>query len=67
MVATGTIVIDNGANELKIGYSGEEEPKYRVPNCTAKPKGHLVQTLAADQVESIRDAAKATFFRPFDR
>jgi hypothetical protein len=36
-----TLVLDNGADRLKAGWSGDSEPRVRVPNCTAKLKGQV--------------------------
>ena len=38
---TTTVILDNGADRLKVGLAGDPEPRFRVPNCTAKLKGQL--------------------------
>jgi len=36
-----TVVIDNGADKIRVGYAGEPSPRVVVPNCTAKLKNQL--------------------------
>lgn len=36
-----TLVMDNGADRLRVGFAGEPEPRMVIPNCTAKLKGQL--------------------------
>ena len=36
-----TLVLDNGADRLKVGFAGEPSPRFLIPNCTAKLKGQV--------------------------
>lgn len=36
-----TLVLDNGADRLKMGFAGDPAPRFLMPNCTAKLKGQL--------------------------
>ena len=36
-----TVVIDNGADKIRVGFGGEPSPRFVMPNCTAKIKGQL--------------------------
>lgn len=36
-----TLVLDNGADRLKIGFAGDPSPRFLIPNCTAKLKGQV--------------------------
>ena len=36
-----TLVLDNGADRLKVGFAGDPAPRFLMPNCTAKLKGQL--------------------------
>jgi len=36
-----TLVLDNGADRLKVGFAGDPAPRFLIPNCTAKLKGQL--------------------------
>eukprot|EP00624_Nannochloropsis_granulata_P002411 evm.model.NODE_22100_length_8472_cov_16.101274.2 len=36
-----TLVLDNGADRLKVGFAGDPAPRLLMPNCTGKLKGQL--------------------------
>lgn len=40
-VGKRTLVLDNGADRLKLGFAGEPGPRHWIPNCTAKLKGQV--------------------------
>ncbi|CAM9830779.1 unnamed protein product [Chrysoparadoxa australica] len=67
MLNNPALVIDNGAGSVKAGFSGENEPRCVMPNCTARLRNQL-QVLVGDEVDTgIRDKSQLSFQRPFDR
>jgi hypothetical protein len=36
-----TLVLDNGADRMKMGFAGDPAPRFYIPNCMAKLKGQL--------------------------
>jgi len=61
-----SIVIDNGAGELKFGHAGATVPRGRIPNCIAKVDKEN-QILVADEVDTVYNGATLRYQRPFDR
>lgn len=45
-----TLVLDNGADRLKVGFAGDPAPRFLMPNCTAKLKGQLQVSGAVEGV-----------------
>ncbi|GAB5030071.1 carotene isomerase, partial [Nannochloropsis oceanica] len=61
-----TLVLDNGAYHLKVGFAGDPAPRLLMPNCTAKLKGQL-QLLVGDDIDLVNNTANLQYTRPFDR
>ena len=59
-------VIDAGTYEVRAGLAGDDAPRYRAPNCTARPKQQL-QVLVADEIYTIKNHAQLEFSRPLER
>ena len=59
-------VIDAGNYEVRAGLAGDDAPRYRAPNCTARPKQQL-QVLVADEIYTIKNHAQLEFSRPLER
>ena len=51
------VVIDAGTYEVRAGLAGDDAPRYRAPNCTARPKQQL-QVLVADEIYTIKNHAQ---------
>ena len=60
------VVIDGGTYEVRAGLAGDDAPRYRAPNCTARPKQQL-QVLVADEIYTIKNHAQLEFSRPLER
>uniref|UniRef100_A0A1A8HAZ4 Actin-related protein 6 n=2 Tax=Nothobranchius korthausae TaxID=1143690 RepID=A0A1A8HAZ4_9TELE len=60
-----TLVLDNGANSAKIGYSQE---KVRViPNCQFRSKTSRLKTFTANQLDEIKDPSGLFYILPFQK
>ena len=51
-----TLVLDNGADRLKVGFAGDPAPRFLMPNCTAKLKGQL--QVGGVMVEAVAGAGR---------
>ena len=60
-----TLILDNGAGSVKIGYAEQVEPTL-APNLTAKVKKSM-QYLVSEQVTQYQNGALLEFTRPFER
>lgn len=60
------IVLDNGGSTIKVGFAGDAEPMFVVPNCIAKPKGEK-RSYICDEIAGIKDVSCLTLRRPVDR
>ena len=52
--------------KYEAGLAGDDAPRYRAPNCTARPKQQL-QVLVADEIYTIKNHAQLEFSRPLER
>lgn len=60
------VVLDNGTYEVRVGYGGDETPRYVAPNCTARPRQQL-RVLVGDEIYSIKNLAQLEVTRPLER
>lgn len=60
------IVMDNGADTIKVGFGGQAKPIRLVNNCAIKPKGSS-QWLINEQQDTITDYSGALYKRPHER
>lgn len=60
-----TLIIDNGAGNLKVGFLQQDQPTI-IPNCTAKVKKSM-QYLVAEQIYQCQNTSLLDITRAFDR
>ena len=61
------VVIDAGADTLKVGFAGESDPQFTVPNAVAKPKKELRLLVGEQTVSGVKDYSSLEYVRPVDR
>lgn len=62
-----TIVVDNGAGTLKVGFAGENEPKVRCPNCTASLPKQIGTLIGSETIDRVKNKSSLRYASPFDR
>uniref|UniRef100_A0A671STH6 Actin related protein 6 n=1 Tax=Sinocyclocheilus anshuiensis TaxID=1608454 RepID=A0A671STH6_9TELE len=60
-----TLVLDNGANFAKIGYSHEKVSV--IPNCQFRSKTSRLKTFTANQLDEIKDPSGLFYILPFQK
>ncbi|XP_056138130.1 actin-related protein 6 [Lampris incognitus] len=60
-----TLVLDNGANTAKIGYSHEAVSV--IPNCQFRSKTSRLKTFTANQLDEIKDPSGLFYILPFQK
>ncbi|XP_053174758.1 actin-related protein 6 [Scomber japonicus] len=60
-----TLVLDNGANSAKIGYSLERVSV--IPNCQFRSKTSRLKTFTANQLDEIKDPSGLFYILPFQK
>lgn len=61
-----TLILDNGAGTIKVGWSHEDCPTHILPNATAKVKKSM-EYLVGKKIEDYLNGSQLIFSRPFDR
>lgn len=61
------LVIDAGSDTLKVGFAGESDPQFTVPNAVAKPKKELRLLVGEQTVSGVKDYSSLEYVRPVDR
>ncbi|XP_071791949.1 actin-related protein 6-like [Asterias amurensis] len=61
-----TIVIDNGAYQVKIGLNSDEKPRL-VPNCIMKAKNERRKTYIGSQIDDCKDLSGIFYVLPFQK
>ncbi len=60
------LVIDNGADSIKVGRGDEDKPRV-FPNLYARSKRKHKQNFIGPEIESVRDPSSLVYRRPFDK
>ncbi|ESO89188.1 hypothetical protein LOTGIDRAFT_229086 [Lottia gigantea] len=61
-----TLVLDNGAGSVKIGFSNEKEPRI-IPNCVSKAKNVRTRIFIGDQIDECKDLSGLYYMLPFQK
>ncbi|KAK6187646.1 hypothetical protein SNE40_005625 [Patella caerulea] len=61
-----TLVLDNGAGSIKIGFSNDTEPRI-VPNCISKAKNVRTRIFIGDQIDECKDLSGLYYILPFQK
>lgn len=61
-----TLILDNGAHELKANYAGVGEPR-RIPNCIVKSKADRKRVFAGSEMDELQDKSALFFSLPFEK
>ena len=61
-----TVVLDNGAHTIKVGYAGQNSPAKTIPNYAVRPRREQ-RLYIGDQIAYIADQSSLHFRRPINR
>ncbi len=63
---SSTLVLDNGASSLKVGFSNVSSPRL-VPNAICKAKSEKRRAFVGDQIDDCRDLSSLFYILPFQK
>ncbi|CAD5125079.1 DgyrCDS13320 [Dimorphilus gyrociliatus] len=61
-----TLILDNGAYEIKVGYTTDENPLI-IPNCIYKAKHVRTRSFIGDLIKECKDLTSLYYMLPFQR
>ncbi|XP_054160563.1 actin-related protein 6-like [Oppia nitens] len=61
-----TLVVDNGAHAIKVGFATDSYPKV-IPNCITKVKSERRRPFIGDQMEECKDYSQMFYLIPFQK
>ncbi|CAH1798890.1 unnamed protein product [Owenia fusiformis] len=61
-----TLVLDNGAHTVKVGYGNQAEPRV-IPNCITKAKNIRSRIFIGDQLNDCKDLSGIYYILPFQK